>query len=315
MTTFRKLLAAATLTVGLTLTACGGDATPGSQSTAPGDGAQALKITVVTPYLANATTKEVIDDFQEVAEGRGWSVNVVDTAGDFNKLNSAFQDAAAQSPDAIVLGMGDPTQVSLGLGAASSAEIPVFAIDAAPADGILANVTSDNIDLGTQSANALIDAIGGEGSIVMLTHDPHPGVRARAEGARKVFEEKGITILEAKHIDVPGPVDNARAAVQDLLTARAAEIDGIWGGWDEPALGATQALDAAGNADIPVVGVDGQDFAIAEIEKGGPFKATVKQDWPAIAEEVADLIEAKVVEGEDPAEGQIELAGTLVTGD
>lgn len=315
MTTFRKLLAAATLTVGLTLTACGGDATPGSQSTAPGDGAQALKITVVTPYLANATTKEVIEDFQEVAEGRGWSVNVVDTAGDFNKLNSAFQDAAAQSPDAIVLGMGDPTQVSLGLGAASSAEIPVFAIDAAPADGILANVTSDNIDLGTQSANALIDAIGGEGSIVMLTHDPHPGVRARAEGARKVFEEKGITILEAKHIDVPGPVDNARAAVQDLLTARAAEIDGIWGGWDEPALGATQALDAAGNADIPVVGVDGQDFAIAEIEKGGPFKATVKQDWPAIAEEVADLIEAKVVEGEDPAEGQIELAGTLVTGD
>ena len=315
MTTFRKLLAAATLTVGLTLTACGGDATPGSQSTAPGDGAQALKITVVTPYLANATTKEVIDDFQEVAEGRGWSVNVVDTAGDFNKLNSAFQDAAAQSPDAIVLGMGDPTQVSLGLGAASSAEIPVFAIDAAPADGILANVTSDNIDLGTQSANALIDAIGGEGSIVMLTHDPHPGVRARAEGARKVFEEKGITILEAKHIDVPGPVDNARAAVQDLLTARAAEIDGIWGGWDESALGATQALDAAGNADIPVVGVDGQDFAIAEIEKGGPFKATVKQDWPAIAEEVADLIEAKVVEGEDPAEGQIELPGTLVTGD
>lgn len=315
MTTFRKLLAAATVTVGLTLTACGGDAAPGTDSPAPGDGGEALKVTVVTPYLANATTKEVIDDFQEVAEDRGWSINVVDTAGDFNKLNSAFQDAAAQSPDAIVLGMGDPTQVSLGLNAASTAEIPVFAIDAAPADGILANVTSDNIDLGTQSANALIGAIGGEGAVVMLTHDPHPGVRARAEGAKKVFEEKGITILEAKHIDVPGPVDNARAAVQDLLTARAAEVDGIWGGWDEPALGATQALDAAGNTEIPVVGVDGQDFAVAEIEKGGPFKATVKQDWPAIAEKVADLIQDKVVDGTDPAEGQIELPGTLVTGD
>lgn len=315
MTTFRKLLAAATVTVGLTLTACGGDAARGTDSPAPGDGGEALKVTVVTPYLANATTKEVIDDFQEVAEDRGWSVNVVDTAGDFNKLNSAFQDAAAQSPDAIVLGMGDPTQVSLGLNAASTAEIPVFAIDAAPADGILANVTSDNIDLGTQSANALIGAIGGEGAVVMLTHDPHPGVRARAEGAKKVFEDKGITILEAKHIDVPGPVDNARAAVQDLLTARAAEVDGIWGGWDEPALGATQALDAAGNAEIPVVGVDGQDFAVAEIEKGGPFKATVKQDWPAIAEKVADLIQDKVVDGTDPAEGQIELPGTLVTGD
>lgn len=318
MTTFRKLLAAATLTLGLSLTGCGGDATapstPAPARSGSSEAAEELNITVVTPYLASATTKEVIDEFQAVAEERGWSVNVVDTAGDFNKLNSAFQDAAAQSPDAIVLGMGDPTQVSLGLKAASDAEIPVFAIDAAPAEGILANVTSDNVDLGTQSANALIEAIGGEGSVVMLTHDPHPGVRARAEGAKQVFEDAGIEVLEAKHIDVPGPVDNARAAVQDMLTARSADIDGIWAGWDEPALGATQALDAAGHTDIPVVGVDGQDFAIAEIEKGGPFKATVKQDWPNIAAEIADLIQAKVVDGQDPAESQIELPGTLVTG-
>lgn len=293
----------------LALTSC---ASSDAAAPAAGDG-DALSIAVVTPYLGNASTKEVIDLFTEEGEQRGWNVSVEDTAGDMNQLNSAFQNAAAQQPDAIVLGMGDPTQISLGLKAAADAGVPVFAIDAGEADGIAVNVTSDNLDLGEQSANALIDAMGGDGSIVMLTHDPHPGVKARAEGARKVFEEAGIDVIEEKHVDVPGPVDDARKSVQDLIAAQGDRLNGIWGGWDEPALGAVQALDAAGVAEIPVVGVDGQEFAIAEIEKGGPFAATVKQDWPGIAAKVAELIQAQVVDGEKPAETRVELPGTLVT--
>lgn len=297
-------------TASLILSACAGDTTQGSSS---GDD-DGLTVAIVTPYLSNASTKEVIDLFTEDAESRGWSVSVEDTAGDMNRLNSAFQNAAAQQPDAIVLGMGDPTQVSLGLKAAADAGVPVFAIDAAPAEGILANVTSDNSDLGEKSANALIEAIGGEGSVVMLTHDPHPGVKARAEGAKALFEEAGITILESKHVEVPGPVDNARTSIQDIVSAQGDTVSGIWGGWDEPALGATQALEAAGVTGVPVVGIDGQDFALAEIAKGGPFIATVKQDWAAIAKKVADLIEANAA-GTAPGESQIELPGTLVTKD
>lgn len=300
----------------LSLMSCGNEdaGAPAEPAASTPVAEQAVSVQVLTPYLANAATKEVIDLFQADGEERGWDVSVVDTAGDMNKLNSAFQDAAAQGPDAIVLGTGDPTQISLGLQAAADAGVPVFAIDAGAADGIVANVTSDNVDLGQQSAQALIDAMGGEGAVVMLTHDPHPGVRARAEGAKKVFEDAGIEVLEAKHVEVPGPVEDARASVQDLMSARADEVTGIWGGWDEPALGATQALEAASITDVPVVGVDGQDFAIAEIEKGGPFVATVKQDWEAIAEQVADLVEAKVVDDEDPETNNFELPGTLVTG-
>lgn len=296
----------------LALSSCASGDTSNAGSGGEGGSGDGLTIAVVTPYLGNATTKEVIDLFKEEGKTRGWDVSVEDTAGDMNKLNSAFQNAAAQKPDAIVLGMGDPTQISLGLKAAADAQVPVFAIDAAEADGILANVTSDNQDLGEQSANALIEAIGGDGSIVMLTHDPHPGVKARAEGAREVFKKAGITILEEKHIEVPGPVDNARKAVQDIVSAQGDKLNGIWGGWDEPALGATQALNAANVTDVPVVGVDGQDFAIAEIDKGGPFVATVKQNWPEIAKKVADLI-ADNAKGTKPEQTQFELPGTLYT--
>ncbi|WP_425436368.1 sugar ABC transporter substrate-binding protein [Leucobacter massiliensis] len=292
------------------LAACSGGSTPEGGA---GDD-DALTVAVVTPYLGNASTKEVIDLFTEDAEARGWQVSVEDTAGDMNKLNSAFQNAAAQQPDAIVLGMGDPTQVSLGLKSAADAGVPVFAIDAAEADGIAANVTSDNTDLGEQSAQALIDAMGGTGSIVMLTHDPHPGVKARAAGARPVFEEAGITILESKHVEVPGPVDDARKSVQDIMSAQGDRVTGIWGGWDEPALGATQALDAAKITGVPVVGIDGQDFALAEIAKGGPFTATVKQDWAGIAQKTVELI-AENAAGNAPEQSQYELPGTLVTQD
>lgn len=304
---FRKALTALSVAAvaGLVLTSCA----TGESATSD----DAVTVTVVTPYLANAATKEVIELFSDEGEKRGWSVNVVDTAGDMNKLNSAFQDAAAQQPDAIVLGTGDPTQISLGLKSAADAGVPVFAIDAGEADGIAANVTSDNTDLGEQSANALIEAMGGEGSIVMLTHDPHPGVRARAEGARDVFSAAGITVLEEKHVNVPGPVDDARTSIQDVISAQGSKVKGIWAGWDEPALGATQALAAANVSGVSVVGVDGQDFAIAEIDKGGPFVATVKQDWSAIAAKVAELIAALVEDGTLPDQAQYELPGTLVT--
>lgn len=102
--------------------------------------------------------------------------------------------------------------------------------------------------------------------------------------------------------------------MQDFLTANPGEdaLDGVWAGWDEPALGATQALEAASRTGVRVVGVDGQDFALEEIAKGGPFGATVKQDWSAISVEVADLIEA-FFGGEEPAEEQVELPGQLIT--
>lgn len=294
------------LPVVLTLSACSADDPAASDAT--------TSIVVLTPYLSSAATKEAIDEFTASGEKLGWSVSVVDTAGDMNKLNSAFQDAAAQKPDAIVLGTGDPTQISLGLKSASAAGVPVFAMDAAEDDLIAANVTSDNTNLGEQSANALIELMGGTGSVVMLTHEPHPGVKARAAGARATFKTAGITVLEEKHVDNPGAVDSARTSMQDIISSRGSEVTGVWGGWDEPALGATQALNAAGVSDVPVVGVDGQDFALAEIDKGGPFKATIKQDWTAIAGEVVALIQDLLDNGTTPAQSQYELPGTLITG-
>ena len=300
----------------LALAACGDNGDNGEAGTDDVEPAAESDVTVavVTAYYSSDATKQVVDEFADIGEARGWTVDVNDSAGDFDRLNSAMQDAVTRGVDAIVIGMGDPGQMARGLSAASDADIPVFAIDAAPAEGIVTNVTSDNADLGQQSAQWLIDEVGDGGRIIMFTHDPHPGVNARAEAAAALFDDAGIEIVQRIHVEVPGPVDDARSSMQDYLTANPGDdaVDGVWAGWDEPALGASQAIESAGRDGFTVVGVDGQDFAIAEIEGDGPFGATVKQDWDRIATEMADIV-AAYLDGTEPDSEQIEIPGELLT--
>jgi ribose transport system substrate-binding protein len=276
------------------------------------------QIAVVTPYMANATTAYVIKQFKQYAESEGWTVSVADTAGDFGLLVSRIEDAVAQNVDAIVLGMGDPVQMTKGLEAATAANIPVFGLDAGVTEGVQLNVTSDNTDLGHKSAEELVKAINGKGNVILFTHDPHPGVRARAAGAAETLEKyPDITIIEKIHIEVPGPVENARKVMEDLLTAHpeAGAIAGVWAGWDEPAYGATQAIEKAGKGDaIKVVGIDGTDFAKAEIDNKGPFIATIEQDFDGMAKMLVGLMK-DYFQGKQPEKEWYMIPGKVYPGD
>ncbi len=287
------------------------------QAAAPAaDSASAPKtIAIVTPYMANATTKLVIDKFQEYGTAKGWNVTVTDTNADFNLLVSQIENAVTQKADAIVLGMGDPAQMTKGLDAAKAANIPVFGLDAGVADGVALNITSDNAQLGQISAKALAEAMGGKGNVIMFTHDPHPGVNARAKAAAAEFATyPDIKVIESKHIEVPGPLDFARSLMQDLLTSYAndGDINGVWAGWDEPAMGATQAIEAAGRTGIQVVGIDGTDFARAEILKGGPFIASVAQDFDGMAKQLVEIVAAQL-DGKAPESDLVTIGGVLIT--
>jgi ribose transport system substrate-binding protein len=305
------------LVVTLSLTACAAVAPAATTGDAAAPAEATVTVAVVTPYMANATTKYAIEQFEKYGKEQGWNVTVTDTNADFNQLVSRIEDAVTQQVDAIVLGMGDPAQMTKGLESAQAAGIPVFGLDAGNGPGVVLNITSDNGQLGKETAHFLAEAIGGKGNVIMFTHDPHPGVRARAEAAAAEFANyPEITIIEKKHIEVPGPVDFARNATQDLLTAypNDGDIAGIWAGWDEPALGATQAIEAAGRTGIAVVGIDGTDFARAEIAKGGPFVASIAQDFDGMAQQLAAIIAASL-NGEQPASETVQIPGVLVTGE
>ena len=313
----RRTLAGAAGAVALTaaLAACGDSSSATSPSASGSAAAGAAKtVAIVSPYLSQQpATKEVVDKFTADAKAKGWTVTTVDTNNDFAKMNTEITRAVNQKVSAVELGMGDPKQLGPGLSAAKRANIPVIGLDAGVADGITANVTSDNKFLGETSAKAMIDAIGGKGSVLMFTYDDFEPVRVRGQAAKAYFAAQGIKVMDYVRIDAPNGLADAKAKAKDALAKYpAGQINGIWSAWDQAANGAYQAVDAAKRDDVKVTGVDGQDFAIAAINKGGAWVATVKQDWSGIAAKATETLDG-VLAGTKPAEPQILVPGQLVT--
>jgi len=209
--------------------------------------------------------------------------------------------------------MGDPLEFGAGLAATSSAGIPVFGLDAGAADGVTANITSDNTFLGEVSAQQIVDAVGEGGQVVMIHFDPFEPVRLRAESARALFEAEGIEIIEYIQGDPADSTGFAKTTIQDLLSKyTVGEIDAVWTGWDASGLGAFQATQETGRTEVVVTGVDGQDFAVVEVEKGENWIATVRQDWPGIASTALETIQA-CSDGVDPDSQVITVPGQLIT--
>jgi ribose transport system substrate-binding protein len=142
-------------------------------------------------------------------------------------------------------------------------------------------------------------------------------VQKRGAVAEAIFRNTpDIEIIDQILVEVPGPLENARQKVTDVLTANPepGSISAIWAAWDEPALGALQAIEAAGREGegIVIVGLDAIDPAREAIAAGGNFEASVAQDFVGIANTVADNVDA-YLNGTTPVAKTIYVPATLVT--
>src|SRR5215207_10612710 len=116
-----------------------------------------VTVAVLTPYLAQPGTQFMVEAFQQAAEDKGWTVNIVDTAGDVAALNSRLQDVVTQGVDAIVINV-DPTQVPA-LSEANDAGIPVFGMDAGTVPALVTNVTSNGYAMAAETASYVVDRL------------------------------------------------------------------------------------------------------------------------------------------------------------
>ena len=252
-------------------------------------------VAVITPYLAQPGTQFMVEAFQAYAKEKGWTANVIDTAGDVAAVIGRLEDVVNQGVDAIVINV-DPTQVAAGLQAAKKANIPVFGLDAGTDPLLVTNVTSNGYEMAAETATYVVDRIGGKGNIVMLTFDPYPPVQKRGVVANAIFANyPDIKVLDRITPDVKdGGIADSRAKMEAVLAAnpKAGSIAAIWAAWDQPALGALQAIEAAGrqNEGIVIVGIDANPQALDAIAKGGNFEASVAQDFNGMGRTVGDQV-------------------------
>lgn len=309
---FRKLMATgAALVTALALTGC--------QDAGDDD---TFTVAAFSAGYGTPVGKTTMDSFVEQGRELGWDVTLYTSDLDYDVINSDVQAAITQGADAIFAGFPDPRQIAPLVRAADDAGIPIFSIDGGvePNDDFVIDATVDQEQIVELTLGALDEAMGGlEGKDVMVIgHDPHVGIMTRSNLAVEQLEAAGANIAggEIRQVNSPGTSqEEALRFVTDYLQANPDGLDGVWVGWDHAAVGAAQAITEGGYDDIYVTGVDAVGIALAEIEKEGPFYATVIQDWPAVLEIVIEEMEVYAETGDLPEENFVEADPILVDRD
>jgi ribose transport system substrate-binding protein len=275
------------------------------------------KITIVTPYMAQPGTQYYVEAFQDVAKANGWAVNVVDTKGDIAGVISGIENAANQKVDAIILN-ADPAQVTAGLETAKKAGVPLFGMDAGANPLLVTNVTSNGYEMAAVTATYVVNRIHNKGGVVEFVFDAFPPVQVRCVIADTIFKNNpDIKIIDRVTPDVQdGGIADSRAKMEAILAAHPQKgaIAAVWAAWDQPALGALQAVEAAGrsNEGIVIVGMDANPQARDAIAKGGNFEASMAQDFKGIGRTVAETVK-KYLAGDKNVQSVIYVPTKLIT--
>jgi ribose transport system substrate-binding protein len=176
----------------------------------------------------------------------------------------------AQQPDAILIAPTERTALIAPLQAAQDAGITVVLVDTIvddPEIGI-SRIATDNVEGGRVAGEALVDLIGGQGSVFVNTTQPGVStVEERQQGFEEVIEgEPGIEYLGAEFNND----DPTRAAqITSAQLAANPDLAGIFATNLFSAEGAATALRDAGElGEVQIVGFDASPGQVAQLEEG-----------------------------------------------
>jgi len=149
-------------------------------------------------------------------------------------------------------------------------------------------VGSNSIDSGIMNMEELGKCMGGKGNVVILMGElSNEATRARTEGIKKVIKEKFPDIKVTREQTANWKREEGKTVMENWL-ASGQEIDGVASNNDEMALGALQAIKAAGKlGKICVGGVDATHDALESMDKG-ELNNTVFQDGFGQGEEAVE---------------------------
>ncbi len=236
------------------------------------------------------------------------------------KQRKAIDNMAEQTWDFVAIqafGIGtltDPVNRMIEAG------IPVIDLDTliAPLEEIKVHsfLAPDNEFMGASVTQALVNAMGGEGKIVMTQGAlGHTGAQGRAAGFKAVIEKfPNIEVLDEQ----PADWDVTKASrIWDSLLTKHDKIDAAFFHNDDMALAAYNVMKARGRTDILIGGVDAMPPAVEAVLDGRMF-ATVRNPSCRIHGGAVVAGVAAVVAGEKTGEGipkHVITDGPVVTKD
>jgi ribose transport system substrate-binding protein len=198
-----------------------------------------------------------------------------DAQGQTSKQVSDVEDLIARKVNVIFLAPREFEGLAPALQAAKKAKIPVFLIDREAAgkagEDYVAFLGSNFVEQGKRAAEWLIKKTNGKAGIVELTGTAGASVaRDRAEGFKQAIQaHPGMVIIASQTGDFSRA--QGQKVMENIIQSKGAEITAVYAHNDEMALGAIQALKAAGRKpgqDVTVISIDGEKAALESIMKG-----------------------------------------------
>lgn len=294
-----KIAALAAVTA-LALTACGSDNEGSGDAESNGDSSSSdASLGLAVSTLNNPFFVSLRDGAQAAADEAGVELTVTDARDDATQQADQIQNFQTQQLDAVLINPVDSDAAGPIVSPLIEAGTAVVAVDRA-VNGAEVNafVASDNVEGGRLAADALAEAIGEQGKIIVL--QGVAGTSASRERGQGFTE--GISAYPDIEVVATQPADFDRAQGLDVATnllQANPDVVGIFAENDEMALGAIQALGDRAGSDVFVVGFDGTDDGIAAIE-AGTMHASIAQQPEELGRSAVEaalaLLEGETVE-------------------
>ncbi|SDC35957.1 ribose ABC transporter substrate-binding protein RbsB [Halanaerobium congolense] len=263
-----------------------------------GAAAQDLRIGLAVSTLNNPFFVDLKDGAEAMAEEMGVEILVVDAQDDAAAQLSSVEDLLIKQIDVLIVNPVDGNAVVSAITAANDAGVPVITVDRGAEGGdVVSHIASDNVAGGEMAGDYIAEQLGEEGKVVELEGIPGTSAaRDRGEGFNKAMDKYPDLEVIARQ---PAAFDRAEGmTVMENILQGNPEIDAVFAHNDNMALGAMEAIEAAGRSDeIMIVGFDAIDDAREAVTEGN-MAATVAQK-PALMGEMSVEIAVKVVNGEE----------------
>lgn len=250
-----------------------------------GDRQQPKKIAIVVSTLNNPWFVFLAQTAAAKAKALGYESKIFDSQNNTALESDHFENAIASGYNAILFNPTDAKGSVINVKKAKDAGIPVFCMDReidskdAATSQILSDSYSGCIDLG----KLFVKALNKKGNYVeLLGIVSDDNTWNRSKGFHSVVDNyPQLKMVAQQSADFDR--NKAMEVMESILQAHP-DIDGVFAGNDAMAMGAWQALTAAGLAGkVKVIGFDGAEDAINSI-KEGKLTATAMQFPKTIAE-------------------------------
>jgi putative xylitol transport system substrate-binding protein len=245
------------------------------------------------PYGLNAEFMQIwsaaLEQHPAVKSGEV-ELTVFDGRYDALVQQEQFNTMITQKFNAIIFVPIDIEAGATAVQAAHDAGIPVVGSNTrVNSDLLTAYVGSDDTVSGYMEAKTVLDKIGCKGNVVIIEGPIGQSAQiSRLEGNKKALADcPDVKVLEQQTANWSRA--EAQTLMENWLTSHSGQINGVIGQNDEMALGAIEAIKAAGlkTEDFAIAGIDGVTDALTAVKEG--TMTSILQDARAQAQGALDL--------------------------